>query len=342
PELPHHARRRALVEPAAQRPARAAHAARPRRPLARLPRDARLLLDGVLLRLRAALGAAGATGQGRGRDPVALRPALDRALAVEGRDGARVHVGQRLPAAARGQRAPPPDVPARPAARDARRRAPGQRLEDRRAREGLRGPAPAARGDCAASLNPVASRGGFAETLGRMLELHARRRSSGLAALVLLALIALASGCADIQTQRRDWSAYTGPGAEYFRVEEPPLPLGFRDPAQPFNRGLFAVNDWLVDWIVSPISVGWRFVFRPTVREHIAQFGTNLAFPTRALNQLAQGQAADAGRETVRFVINSTVGLLGFFDPASSWGLEAPRPEDTGQSLQRAGWADPA
>jgi ABC-type transporter lipoprotein component MlaA len=175
-----------------------------------------------------------------------------------------------------------------------------------------------------------------------MPEPHARRRSSGLAALLLLALSVLPAGCADIQTQRRDWSAYTGPGAEYFRVEEPPLSLGFRDPAQPFNRGLFAVNDWLVDWVVSPLGVGWRFVFRPTVRKHIAQFGANLAFPTRALNDLAQGQPGDAGRETVRFAINSTVGLLGFFDPASSWGLEAPRPEDTGQSLQKAGWADPA
>ncbi|HVQ26115.1 MAG TPA: VacJ family lipoprotein [Planctomycetota bacterium] len=168
------------------------------------------------------------------------------------------------------------------------------------------------------------------------------RRPSGLAALLLSALIALLAGCADVQTRQRDWSAYDGPGAEYFRIEEPQLPLGFRDPLQPLNRDLFAVNDWLVDWIVSPISVGWRFVFRPTVRRHIAQFGTNLAFPTRALNDLVQGKLADAGQETARFAINTTVGLLGFFDPSTSWGLEAPRPEDTGQSLQKAGWADPA
>ena len=177
-----------------------------------------------------------------------------------------------------------------------------------------------------------------------MAEPRARRPSPGHAVLllVLTATAALSAGCADIQTKRRDWSGYTGPGAEYFHVEQPELPLGFRDPMQPLNRELFAVNDWLVDWIVSPLSVGWRFVFRPTVRGHIAQFGTNLAFPTRALNDLVQGKLADAGQETARFAINTTVGLLGFFDPAASWGLEAPRPEDTGQSLQKAGWADPA
>ena len=156
-----------------------------------------------------------------------------------------------------------------------------------------------------------------------------------------LVLAGAAAGCAGIETQRRDWSAYDGPGAQYFHQEEAVLPQGIRDPWQPFNRGLFAVNDWIVDWIVSPVSTGWRFVFPKPVREHISKAGKNLAFPTRALNQLAQGEPGDAGVETSRFLINTTVGLLGFFDPADSWGIEAPLPEDTGQSLHKAGWDDP-
>ncbi|HZM00398.1 MAG TPA: VacJ family lipoprotein [Planctomycetota bacterium] len=160
---------------------------------------------------------------------------------------------------------------------------------------------------------------------------------------ILAALLGCAlAGCADIQTRRRDWSAYDGPGAKYFHQEEAVLPQGIRDPAQPFNRGLFAVNDWLVTWIVSPIGTGWRFVFPKTVREHLGKAGKNLAFPTRALNQLFQGEAGQAGTETSRFLINTTVGLLGLFDPADSWGLEAPLAEDTGQTLQKAGWDDPA
>jgi ABC-type transporter lipoprotein component MlaA len=74
--------------------------------------------------------------------------------------------------------------------------------------------------------------------------------------LVVALIVCTLASCADIETRRRDWSAYEGPGAQYFHQEEAPLPQGIRDPAQPFNRGLFAVNDWLVDWIVGPVSTG--------------------------------------------------------------------------------------
>jgi phospholipid-binding lipoprotein MlaA len=163
-----------------------------------------------------------------------------------------------------------------------------------------------------------------------------------LALLIASTLAVLPAGCADLQTQHRDWSGYVGPGAEYFQVEDPPLPTFIDDPIQPFNRGLFAVNDWIMRWIVSPIGVGWRFVFPKPVRTHIGKAGKNLAFPTRALNDLFQGQPGEAGTEAARFLINTTVGLLGFFDPAASWGIEAPLAEDTGQTLQKAGWEDPS
>jgi ABC-type transporter lipoprotein component MlaA len=161
-------------------------------------------------------------------------------------------------------------------------------------------------------------------------------------ALVTFLLLLTAAGCSSIETQHRDWSGYTGPGAQHFAEEEVELPLGIRDPAQPFNRGLYEIHIFLGRWVVSPITTGWRFVFPEVVRDHIDQAGTNLAFPTRAINQLVQGEFSAAGTETMRFVINTTVGLLGFFDPADSWGIEAPEKEDTGQSLQAAGWDDPA
>ena len=157
-----------------------------------------------------------------------------------------------------------------------------------------------------------------------------------------LVLLLGAAGCSSIETRHRDWSRYAGPGAQHFAAEEVELPHGIRDPAQPFNRGLYAIHIWVGRWIVSPITTGWRFVFPAVVRDHIDQAGTNLAFPTRAINDLVQGELGAAGTETARFLINTTVGLLGLFDPASAWGLEAPPPEDTGQSLQKAGWDDPA
>jgi ABC-type transporter lipoprotein component MlaA len=158
----------------------------------------------------------------------------------------------------------------------------------------------------------------------------------------VMLLVLSAAGCSSVEPRHRDWSAYTGPGAEHFTQEEVELPLGIRDPAQPFNRGLYEIHIFLGRWIISPIATGWRFVFPEVVRDHIDLAGANLAFPTRAINQLVQGEFSAAGTETARFLINTTVGLLGFFDPADSWGIEAPLKEDTGQSLQAAGWEDPA
>jgi len=150
------------------------------------------------------------------------------------------------------------------------------------------------------------------------------------------------AGCSSIETRHRDWSGYSGPGAQAFAEDEVELPHEIRDPAQPFNRRLYAIHIWLGRWVISPIATGWRFVFPEVVRDHIDQAGTNLAFPTRAINNLVQGEVSAAGTETARFLINTTVGLLGFFDPATAWGLDAPPQEDTGESLQKAGWDDPA
>jgi ABC-type transporter lipoprotein component MlaA len=158
----------------------------------------------------------------------------------------------------------------------------------------------------------------------------------------MVGLLLLLTGCTtSVETQHRDWSQYDGPGAEYFHQEEVPFIPLMEDPYEPMNRGTFAFNDWTYRYVLEPIGKGWRFVFRDGARERIGMFGTNLAFPVRGVNNLAQGEFSNAGTETLRFLVNTTVGLLGFFDPADSWGLEAPPPEDTGLSFEAAGWEDP-
>ena len=69
------------------------------------------------------------------------------------------------------------------------------------------------------------------------------------------------------------------------------------------------------------------------VRERVDNFFDNLQAPGFILNDLLQGKAAGAGRQTARFVVNTTVGLLGLFDPAEAWLGLAPRSEDFGQTL---------
>ena len=158
----------------------------------------------------------------------------------------------------------------------------------------------------------------------------------------VLGLLTLLAACSDIQTRHRDWSDYAGPGAEEFRKAEPPQVLALPDPLQPANRALYEFNIGVLDYAVQPASRGWRAITSQSVRRHVGQFGDNLAFPVRLAGNLLQARWRRAGLETGRFLINSTAGLLGFFDPAANWGLAAPHAEDVGQAFGAWGWERPA
>ena len=155
---------------------------------------------------------------------------------------------------------------------------------------------------------------------------------------LLIALALLLSACSTTQTRYRDWSQYDGPGAEEFRKPEPPTPPELPDPLQPMNRVFFEFNVGLLDWVAQPLSDVWLAVTSHGVRQHISQFRENLKFPIRLVSNLLEGEPGRAGVETGRFLINTTIGLLGFFDPAVDMGIAAPEPEDFGQVFGTWGW----
>ncbi|MDT8448482.1 MAG: VacJ family lipoprotein [bacterium] len=100
-----------------------------------------------------------------------------------------------------------------------------------------------------------------------------------------------------------------------------------------YNRSMTTVNDRLYFWVLKPVATGWDWVMPDGVQNSINRFFKNIWYPIRLVNNLLQAEVVDAGEETARFVINSTVGLLGLFDPAYEWfGLEA-HDEDFGQTL---------
>ena len=105
------------------------------------------------------------------------------------------------------------------------------------------------------------------------------------------------------------------------------------DPAEPVNRGVYTFNDTLDTYALAPASRGWTAVTSAGVRDSVDNFFTNLETPGFVVNNLLQGKPVDAGRETLRFAINSTVGLVGLFDPAQAWFGLAGRREDFGQTL---------
>ncbi|MEA3548936.1 MAG: VacJ family lipoprotein [Thermodesulfobacteriota bacterium] len=109
------------------------------------------------------------------------------------------------------------------------------------------------------------------------------------------------------------------------------------DPLEPLNRVFFQVNDKLYFWILKPVAQGYSFVVPKVMRGCIENAFNNLLAPIRVVNTLLQGRVRDSGREVSRFLINSTIGILGMADPAKDeFGLY-PCKEDFGQTLATYG-----
>jgi phospholipid-binding lipoprotein MlaA len=104
------------------------------------------------------------------------------------------------------------------------------------------------------------------------------------------------------------------------------------DPLEKINRGIFAFNDACDRWVLEPVATGWDTVMPDPFQRGISNFFGNLSVPRRILNDLLQAKPGKAGSDLGRFAINTTFGLIGFFDPAGEHGFP-PADEDFGQTL---------
>jgi phospholipid-binding lipoprotein MlaA len=113
------------------------------------------------------------------------------------------------------------------------------------------------------------------------------------------------------------------------------------DPLRAWNRAVFDVNDALYVWVARPMLRGYKSVVPQKVRRGMRSSFDNLGMPARAVNCLLQGKGKAAGTEFHRFLINTTVGVLGFRDAArEDYQIEAPPAEDLGQTLAVWGLGD--
>ena len=108
--------------------------------------------------------------------------------------------------------------------------------------------------------------------------------------------------------------------------------VSVNDPLENINRVIFQFNIIFDKLILRPIAITYKAIVPEFVRNRITYSLNNLGMPITAVNNLLQGELSKAGVSTSRFIVNSTVGVLGFFDPASSIGLESEN-EDFGQTL---------
>ena len=110
------------------------------------------------------------------------------------------------------------------------------------------------------------------------------------------------------------------------------------DPWEPANRAVFVVNHGLDSTILKPIAKGYKKVLPNFLRIGVSNFFSNLRTPLSVVNNILQGKGAAALSDTGRLLLNTTVGIGGLMDPATSAGLEK-RNEDFGQTL--AVWGVP-
>jgi phospholipid-binding lipoprotein MlaA len=110
------------------------------------------------------------------------------------------------------------------------------------------------------------------------------------------------------------------------------------DPWEGFNRKVYAFNDGL-DKVVRPVAVGYDKIMPDPFQRGVGNFFRNLDAPVTFVSTILQGKVSQSGDVFARFLINSTIGLLGFFDVASRMGIPFYN-EDLGQTLATWGYQD--
>ena len=148
------------------------------------------------------------------------------------------------------------------------------------------------------------------------------------------ALLALAIGLAAAphMAAAQDDPAMQADGAvDYNGTDE-------NDPPEPMNRYFFELNKFFDTILLKPVATWYDGVVPEPGRNGIRNFLDNLRSPVILANDMLQGEWDRAGTTASRFGINTTVGVLGLFDPAADWGMPQ-HSEDFGPTLGTWGFS---
>ncbi|MDT8321877.1 MAG: VacJ family lipoprotein [Xanthomonadales bacterium] len=111
------------------------------------------------------------------------------------------------------------------------------------------------------------------------------------------------------------------------------------DPWEPFNRKVHAFNMTVDEAVLRPVARGYDWIMPDAPQRGVRNFFRNLGYPVTFINLLLQGKLEEGMTATGRFLMNSSLGLLGFFDVATKVGIKE-FDEDLGQTLAVWGWKD--
>lgn len=110
------------------------------------------------------------------------------------------------------------------------------------------------------------------------------------------------------------------------------------DPLEKYNRHAYDFNHAVDKAVIRPVALGYRKVTNAPVRRSFSDFFTNIRMPITVANDLLQARPKQALKSTGRFLVNLTLGIGGFFDPASQLGLPL---EDNDFGITLARWGVP-
>ena len=105
-----------------------------------------------------------------------------------------------------------------------------------------------------------------------------------------------------------------------------------KDCFESVNRVMFSFNKGLDKAVFKPIAKGYSYLPDP-IKVSVRNVTSNISYTVTIPNHLLQGNLKNFANDTGRFIINTTIGILGIFDPAAKLGLKKIEPEDYGQTL---------
>lgn len=111
-----------------------------------------------------------------------------------------------------------------------------------------------------------------------------------------------------------------------------PVPAAINDPNETTNRRVHAFNRGVDKALLRPAASAYGSVVPEPIERGVANFASNLDGPGDVVNNVLQANPADALQNSVRFLVNTTVGIGGLFDPATAMGLTGA-PTDFGETL---------
>lgn len=104
------------------------------------------------------------------------------------------------------------------------------------------------------------------------------------------------------------------------------------DPLESINRPIYRFNEKVDKYVYKPVAQGYDWVVPDRAERSVSHFFDNLSAPVIVVNDLLQAKFKSAAKDTGRFAVNTTVGVLGLFDVATDWGMPQGH-EDFGQTL---------